>query len=177
MEENPDALVIEIQQRLERLEAGRPNRVDGFAISPVSKLPSKVLVYRATLIWRMAEVTRCALGHFGRGELAAAILLTRAAIEASAAAWYLRKKVAGSVESAMVGDIDEYLMKLLMGSKNEPAVPDPINVMTFVDHVDKDIVGFRTQYDNLSEFAHPNWAGTSLLFAIPTRPMGGLISA
>jgi len=48
----------------------------------------------------------------------------------------------------------------------------PVNVMTFVDYVDKEIVGFRSQYDSLSEFAHPNWAGTSLLYAKPDAAKG-----
>ena len=120
----------------------------------------------------MAELARCALGHFGKGELASAILLTRAAIETSAAVWYLHKKLSASVESGTVGDIDEYLMKLLMGSKNDPAMPDPVNVLTFVDYVDKEVVGFRSQYDSLSEFAHPNWAGTSFLYANPDPANG-----
>ena len=172
MEENPESLLIEIQDRLKRLETNLPRRVDGFATSPVSKLPSKVLVCRATLMWRMAELARCAIGHFGRSELASAILLTRAAIETSATVWYLHKKLSASVESGTVGDIDEYLMKLLMGSKNDPAMPDPVNVLTFVDYVDQEIVGFRSQYDSLSEFAHPNWAGTSLLYAKPDPANG-----
>jgi hypothetical protein len=31
--------------------------------------------------------------------------------------------------------------------------------------VRKTLTPFRDQYDRLSEFAHPNWAGTSLLYA------------
>jgi hypothetical protein len=69
------------------------------------------------------------------------------------------------VKTEAVGDIDTYLMKLLMGSRNNPDLPESINVMTFVDHVEKSLKGFRDQYDRLSEFAHPNWAGTSLLYA------------
>lgn len=76
-------------------------------------------------------------------------------------------KLDAAVESHEIGDIDNYLMRLLMGSRNNPELPQPINVMTFVDHVEKDIEGFRQQYDGLSEFAHPNWAGISLLYARP----------
>jgi hypothetical protein len=97
MEENPESLLIEIQEGLNRLEANLPNRVDGFAISPASKLPFKVLRYRAALMWRMAELVRCSVGHFKHGELASAILLTRAAMETTAAIWYLHKKVFASV--------------------------------------------------------------------------------
>jgi hypothetical protein len=40
-------------------------------------------------------------------------------------------------------------------------------VLTFVKHVDKDFDGFLHQYNSLSEFAHPNWAGTALLYSRP----------
>jgi hypothetical protein len=46
-----------------------------------------------------------------------------------------------------------------------------VNVLNFVDRVDKDIPGFRHQYDLLSEIAHPNWAGTVFLFS-ETEPGG-----
>jgi hypothetical protein len=52
-----------------------------------------------------------------------------------------------------------------MGSRSDPELPKAINVLTFVDRVDKDIEGFRNQYDLLCEFAHPNWAGTVLLYS------------
>lgn len=172
MEANPDSLLIEIQERLKRMEAILPERVDGFAISAVSKLPSKVMSYRASLMWRMAELARSAFDHFGKGELASAILLTRAALETTAAVWYLHKKVSASVESGVLEDIDEYLMKLLVGTKNDPAMPDPVNVVTFVRHVDKEVPGFSAQYDILSEYAHPNWSGTSLLYAKPDSQKG-----
>jgi hypothetical protein len=169
MEETSESLMIEIQDGLKRLEASLPKRVDGFAISPDSKLPSKVLSYRAALMWRMAELVRCALNHFAEGDLASAMLLTRAALENSAANLYLHEKVLASVQSGTLGDIDEYLMKLLMGSKNknDSGLPQAVNVLTFVSHADKEIDGLGEQYDNLCEFSHPNWAGTSLLYAKP----------
>jgi hypothetical protein len=75
-------------------------------------------------------------------------------------------KLRTTVESKALGDIDDYLMKLLMGSRTDlDVMPQALSVLTFVDHVEKSIEGFRHQYDQLSEFAHPNWAGTALLFS------------
>lgn len=57
-------------------------------------------------------------------------------------------------------------MRLLMGSNADTDIlPAAINVLNFVDRLEKDIPGFRHQYDCLSEFAHPNWAGTTFLFS------------
>jgi hypothetical protein len=115
----------------------------------------------------MAELGRSAFESFENSKLASAILLTRAAVETSAALWYLCAKVDVAVKSGTVGDIDDHLMKLTMGNKTNSAMPNPINVMNFVDCVGKDIIGFRDGYNALSEFAHPNRAGTALLYSKP----------
>jgi len=164
----------EIRENLELLESNLPKRVDGWALSQMSKLPFKVLVYREALAWRMAELSRAAFEEFGKDRIAAAIVLTRAAVETSAALWYLCGKVEASVESAEVGDIDDYLMKMNMGIATDPptdpetgeaVTPRPTKIGKFLNSVDKDIDGFNRQYGYLSEYAHPNWAGTVYLYS------------
>ncbi len=167
MEESTASLLNEIRGRLELLEASLPRRVDAMAVSPTSKLPFNVLCYRETLIWRMSELGRSAFENYENDKLASAILLTRAAVETSAALWYLCGKIEAIAESGIVGDSGDYMMRLMMGSKTDPALPEAINVLTFVKRVEKDIEGFLHQYDSLSEFAHPNWAGTALLYSKP----------
>jgi cation transport protein ChaC len=157
--------IDDIRRRLEALESSLPKRLDGYAVSPYTKLPFKVLLYREVLAWRMAELSRNALELLESDRITSAITLVRAAVETSAALWYLWGKLDSAVVAKSVGDIDDYLMKLIMGSKTNPDLPQPINVLTFVDRTNKDIDGFRQQYDELSEFAHPNWAGTVLLYS------------
>ena len=145
------------------------------AVSQVSKLPYKALLYREALIWRMSELGREALESYQRDKLVSAIALTRAAVETSAALWYLRTKMDAVVKSGVVGDIDDYLMRLVMGKatgagptdplQSNSVLPRPIKVGTFLKQVDKDSQGFSHQYGVLSEYAHPNWAGTALLYS------------
>ena len=172
MEKSIEDLVNEVCGRLELVESSLPHRVDAM-ISPESKLPFKALLYRGALIWRMAELSRGAFENFERNHLAVAILLTRAAVETSAALSYLSAKLDATLQAGTVGDTDDYLMRLLMGSRTNPELPAAISVLTFVDRAEKDekdIEGFRHQYDMLSEFSHPNWAGTALLYSRPDPP-------
>jgi hypothetical protein len=119
----------------------------------------------------MAELSRGAFENFEKDRLALAILETRAAVETCAALWYLHAKLDATLKAGAVGDIDEFLMKLSMGSRTDTDImPQAISVLTFVDRVEKDVEGFRHQYDLLSEFAHPNWAGTALLYSKPDPP-------
>ncbi len=157
--------MAEIRGRLEILDASLPRRVDAM-VSPGSKLPFKTLIYREALAWRMAELSHGAFENFENNRLALAILETRATVETSAALWYLHAKLDATLESGAVGDIDEVLMKLSMGSRTDVDIlPQAINVLKFIDCVEKDVKGFRQQYDRLCEFAHPNWAGTALLYS------------
>jgi len=174
MEKSVTSFMDEIRRKLELLESSLPKQVDGWALSQMSKLPFKVLGYRGALAWKMAELSRAAFEDFEKDKLAAAIVLTRAAVETSAALWYLRGKVEASVESSEVGDIDDYLMKMNMGMATDPptdpetgeaVMPRPIKIGKFLDSVEKDVAGFNRQYGYLSEYAHPNWAGTVYLYS------------
>ncbi len=166
------SLMDEISAKLVSLESNLPERVDAMAVS-TSKLPWKVLVHREALAWRMAEVGRAAYQNFQRDTLVAAVVLTRAAVETSAALWYSYTKVSDAVESNAVGDIDVYLMKLLSGMAttapktdlSDPEFPRPVKVSAFLNQVEKKIEGYSHQYGVLSEYAHPNGAATVILYA------------
>ena len=159
-----ETLLQEIDARLRLLEADRPTRLD--MVSSTSKLPANTLRYREALIWRIEQLGRTAFENFERNKLASAILLTRATIETSAALWCLWIKLRTAVESKALGHINDYLVNLVMGNRTDLDVqPQAVSVLTFVNDAEKGIEGFREQYDRLSEFAHPSWAGTTLLFS------------
>lgn len=167
MERDIPALMKEIRERIELLESNLPARVDAAAVSLSAKLPFKALCYRGALVWRFAELCRSAFESYTDDKLASAILLTRAAVESAAAMWYLNVKIDQTIKAQSLGDIDNQLMRLLCGSRTDPAMPEAINVLNFIDKAEKDVAGFRLQYDMLSECAHPNWAGTTLLYSKP----------
>ena len=56
-------------------------------------------------------------------------------------------------------------MRLLLGSKNGITDIPAVNVLSFIDAMDKRIPKFRKMYDALSEYAHPNWSGMMLLYS------------
>src|ERR1700730_15259486 len=88
----PDEMLAEIRGRLTILENSLPKQIDPIGISR-TKLPFKLLNYREALIWRVAELARAALQSFEAQQVAAAIVLTRASVETTAALWYLDEKV------------------------------------------------------------------------------------
>src|ERR1700685_2713020 len=115
----------EVRSRLETLESSLPTHIDAITVSPVSKLPFKVLLYRNALMWRRSELGRSAFDNLCEDKLVSGIVLTRATVEASAALWFLCVKVKGAVKSKVVGDMDEHLMKLVVGIATDAPQPNP----------------------------------------------------
>ena len=152
-----------IRTRLEFFERSLPRELDPLALSK-AKTPYKALSYRETLIWRITELGRDAYHCYERGHLSSAICLTRAAVETAAAMWHLLRRVERCLHDSELGDFDEHVMKMLLGSRTNPDAPQALNVLKFVDTVEKEIPSFRRQYEEFSEFAHPNWAGTTGLY-------------
>ena len=90
--------MAEVKERLISFERRLPRQIDILALSR-SKLPFKALEYRETLIWRITELGQAAVQHFDAKKLVAAMLLTRAAVEAAAALYYLHSKVVAAIEA------------------------------------------------------------------------------
>src|SRR6476660_262391 len=97
-------LMDECRTRIQALESNLPKHLDAMAISQMSKLPWKAVLFRESLSWRMAELARSAVESFDNDNLIAGITLARAAVETTAALWYLYSKVNAVVESKIVGD-------------------------------------------------------------------------
>lgn len=169
-------LLEDARRNLALLEASLPRKVDGYALSSKTKLPFKALWFRDSLCWRMAQLSRSAFDSFENKKLASAILLTRASMETCAALWYLSEILERAVETQTLGEVDKHLVQLLLGTKDPhfgtDELPKAQNVLNYVDCVDKRITGFRREYERLSEFAHPNWSGTVLLFSKPEPELG-----
>jgi hypothetical protein len=161
--ESASSLMDEIRERVQALESNLPKQLDAMDVSRTAKLPWKALFYRESLIWRMTELGRAAVENLERDRLVSAIVLIRAAVETSAALWYLWGKIAAAVESNALGDIDTYLMRLISGVKltDDATFPQAINILTFLESVEKEVEGFSHQYAVLCEYAHPNSSGTS----------------
>src|SRR5258708_13485283 len=112
MKKSVAELMGEIRARLEAFESRLPARINAMDVSPTSKLPYKVLFYREALIWRIVELGRAAFENFTTDKLVSGIVLTRAAVETTAALWYLCPKFAGVGDSGPLADLHNYLMTM-----------------------------------------------------------------
>jgi hypothetical protein len=158
-------LLREASQRIDLLTSGLPARIEIVSLSAVSKLPFKALTYREASVWRCEELARSAHASFTTGDIVAGIVLTRAFTETVAGVWYLLELVDRQVDSGIEPDLDDKLMRLLLGHKGQDDFPEAINVLTLVGRMDKHTPGILGTYDSMSEYSHPNWAGTAFAYS------------
>jgi hypothetical protein len=158
-------LMEEARERLALLGKNLPTVVHAAAVSTISKMPFKALSCREGLIWRAEELGRTACHCFERGDVVAGILLTRGLTETVSALWYLKVLIERQLANGLEPDLDDRLMQLLLGNRTAPDMPAAINVQTFVHHTTKSFPNLKQSYDSMSEYSHPNWAGSGFAFS------------
>ena len=158
---NPQHLV-EVQDFADRLNASLPERIQIAALTLTSKLPSKALSIRELLIHRMAALASAAVDLYKQKRTIPAVILTRAIVETAVVMLIFHERLGRFLadKNKDIVSFDDFLMRCLLGAKNNPEMPTATNILTFVDRVEQRIPGFRSVYDGLCECAHPNWAGT-----------------
>lgn len=124
-----------------------------------SKTPFKALVLREALIHRVSSLADGALSEFEAGRWVSGTVLVRAVVETAAVLHSLKLCVARAVQNRNDDDLTEFLRRTMVASRSETLLPEAISILTLIDKVDKEFVGFRRSYDQLSEYAHPNWCG------------------
>lgn len=156
-------LLQETKGRLDNLLSSAPKSVHPLDISPTAKTPYKIIIYREGVYLRVLELANSAFLAFQRIDIVTGILLTRSVIETVAALWYTKNLLNKPVND----DTDSKVMQLLSGHRNKPDMPQAVNVLSFLDAIEKEIKGIKDAYNLMSEYAHPNWAGVMLLYSKP----------
>ena len=163
----------DIEETVARHKASLCSKVEAASVSTISKTPFNVLVYRECLFYRHTQLCETSLQLVKQGTATPAVVLARAAIECTGMIYWAHKKLLSYRNSVLLSDIDKFFLKALMGSKAEELMGSKTednlrgahNVMTGLDHVDVKYNGLRKLYDQMSEFAHPNYAGVHQSYA------------
>jgi len=151
--------ISKAKQLSKQLTSNLPKKIKAESLSHSSKLPFKAFSLREVLIHRIAELSEVAVELFELKKIVPAIIMTRAVFETTSVLYWLYKNLKQVCATKELGNIDEFFMKSLFGSKNEERLIESYNILTAIDHTDKDFQGYRNAYNSLSEFAHPNWSG------------------
>lgn len=114
---------------------------------------------RQYLLYRIGDLGTSAIRLFRQSALVPALILVRALIETTAVMHVLCDEVEKALEEGKLESIDESIDQFLFGGRAVDIGYKSLNVLTFIDKVTRQISPFRTEYDQLCEFSHPNWSG------------------
>jgi hypothetical protein len=151
--------LADVKSFSEQINKSLPDKIFVASLSHTSKLPFKALSLREVLIHRVAELSETAVNLFESNKLVPAIIMTRAVFESTAVLYWLYERIKQVSITKELGDIDEFLMKSLFGGRVSEAPVESYNVLTAIDHINKKFAFYKESYDNLSDYAHPNWPG------------------
>ena len=151
----------DVEQFLSRLREDFVERLEG--IGPEVGLRSLRLfdVWRQVSLRRIVDLADGAEAFFLEERLVPACALTRSVVETVALEYMVWKKLAVLIDTADARGVHTLLMSVVFGrrDKRDDWPNKSVNVLTAVDHLDKQFPGFRSEYDRLSEYLHPGLAG------------------
>jgi hypothetical protein len=167
--ETAEELFSSGKQYIDALKQSLVNRIDPLQISTIAKIPYKALEVRECLAHRCADIGEAIVKTYEADLFVSSLILCRALQETVALLWYTANACKRYVENNGTSELDPTLMRVLLGFKDrdegQENLPNALNIMTAIDRVERDISGFRKNYDMLSEYAHPNWSGVLGMFA------------
>ncbi len=156
-----DKMLSDARKLTAEITASLPKHIHAADLGTPSKIPFKAVSLQGALIHRVADLSDVACNLYEQNRTVPAIIMVRAVMETLAMLYALYVKVNGVVTSRELGEIDDFLMRGIFGWRDKDMRAQPLNILNAVDAVDKKFKGFRRLYDDLSEFVHPNWSGTS----------------
>jgi hypothetical protein len=156
-----DKLLSDARRLTAEITGNLPKAIHATDLGVPSKIPFKAVSLREALIHRLADLSDIACKLYEQNRIVPAIIMVRAVMETLAMLYLLYVKVDRVVTSRELGEIDDFLMRGIFGWRNETLAAQPLNILKAVDELDRKFKGYRRLYDDLSEFVHPNWSGTS----------------
>ncbi|SCY91464.1 hypothetical protein [Desulfoluna spongiiphila] len=157
---NEDTILDDLRDLIQRFDESLVRRVDPAGLTLKSKIPFKVLSLKEVLFHRITILAQEAFDLYLQNKRMPSYILMRSTVETCALCFSFRKKCSIFLEDFNVANFDSFLMKGLSGGRIEKAKYQSVNVLTCIDHVDREFEGFRKMYDVLCEYAHPNHLGT-----------------
>lgn len=174
MAEDNDLTWVEVEKKLQRLETRLPEVINREHVSDISKTALKAYLIRASLLYRYYDLGKNSERLSKEGAVISALILTRAAFETAALLYYTYSKIDAAVKTGDMREIDDILMRIMFGEKQQDANISAVNILTVIDLLDKEmeklgVPHVRALYDGLCEFAHPNLSGTFGAYADATE--------
>lgn len=136
-------------------------------------VPLKLIIIREALLHRVSDMADGARAMFEERRAAPAVLLVRAAMETTALMHRLVSKLREGIAATSATDLEALTMDTLFANRIKGKPHPAASVLTTVKKLGASFGagdGLLEQYEALSEWAHPNWAGVMQTYSRTVDP-------
>ena len=165
----------DIDAALDVLTSRRVPEIDGYLLSPVSSIPSKIADLLQLGTRRSIDLAESTIRETNREQLNSSCVLARAVLETACLMLYISLQVRRAVQDPTTADFDKlntFMTNTLVGSGRKAKTfyfkegHVVTNILTIMEKLDKELeTAFLGFYEGLSEHAHPNAHGMALTYA------------
>jgi hypothetical protein len=165
----------DIDTALRELAARKVPEIDGYLLSPVASLPSRVADLLQLGTRRTIDLAESAIRELNLQQVNSSCVLARAVLETCCLMLYVSEEIRQTVQEPYKADFDrlsKFAINMLVGSGQKAKTFYFMegfvvtNILTIFEKLDKKLeTPFIEFYEGLSEHAHPNAHGMALMYA------------
>lgn len=170
-----DAEMSKARALADELRESLPKEVRAAACTLKSKLVYKALSLRELLIHRVSDLTDACIVLFEQQRFVPAFIVARAIVETVAIQIRFHQVSLQFLNDWDEAPFDQFLMKGVLGNRLGLTSPSGIdigatNIQTIIGHIGKIAPAFKSSYEELCEFTHPNWSGMMGAYSAHSSP-------
>jgi hypothetical protein len=162
MSERPtdQELIEEVKSLLEGFRGEFVDHLEPVYSTPRTRLLQIFEVWRQVNLRRIVDLADAAIPMFEQCRLVPGCTLTRGVFETVGIQYYIHKKMVEYTEKSDPESLHKLFLSALFGRRDDVSWPETaIQVLTAIDHMDREFKVVRGEYDHLCEYAHPNMKG------------------
>jgi hypothetical protein len=138
-----------------------------------SKVAWKFAMLRQGLTYRLVDLAEGAIREWNESRYLSAMILARACLETGALLHSIVTRMRAALDKRDLTGLNDLAETEMIGSRLQKWIDEDgyksTNVLTAIDHLDKQLDGARDFYEQISEAAHPNGRGTVQFYAKADR--------
>lgn len=133
------------------------------------KVTNQLFILREATQWRIYTLANQAYNLASRGMILGSMILLRATIESLAALIYINRKMSALMDGRLsFKEFQGIVSRLHLGDSTNEDSHQPIRVGKMIELAEKEThSGIDKAYENLCQFAHPNFDGVAVGFSKP----------
>jgi len=157
--------IDDFNKLLNELIALKEIKISAKGNPPMPLVILKLKSYAQASLHRIIDLSIESCNAWEKGIPAVSFLLTRSALEIASYIFDFTNQVDQLIEERKFEEINDMIHKIMYGERKSSELPVIDNVLNVMDRISKIIPLYRSNYESLSSFCHPNYSAIGMLYS------------